>query len=133
MMTRIRVMKRIRAIDSAIALIAIKLMLLVIGFARTYALLQSRVRDLSTTTEPDTATLDASARSIVAAAILIPGRIECLEQSLALWYLLRRRGVSAELTFGMRQYPFGAHAWVTYRGEPLNEDREALRHYVAFA
>ncbi|HSY80660.1 MAG TPA: lasso peptide biosynthesis B2 protein [Gemmatimonadaceae bacterium] len=133
MMTRIRIMKRIRAIDSAIALIAIKLMLLVIGFARTYALLQSRVRDLSTTTEPDTATLDASARSIVAAAILIPGRIECLEQSLALWYLLRRRGVSAELTFGMRQYPFGAHAWVTYRGEPLNEDREALRHYVAFA
>ena len=133
MMTRIRIMKRIRAIDSAIALIAIKLMLLVIGFARTYALLQSRVRDLSTTTEPDTATLDASARSIVAAAILIPGRIECLEQSLALWYLLRRRGVAAELTFGMRQYPFGAHAWVTYRGEPLNEDREALRHYVAFA
>jgi hypothetical protein len=133
MMTRIRIMKRIRAIDSATTLIAIKLMLLVIGFARTYALLQSRVRDLSTTTEPDTATLDASARSIVAAAILIPGRIECLEQSLALWYVLRRRGVAAELTFGMRQYPFGAHAWVTYRGEPLNEDREALRHYVAFA
>lgn len=133
MMTRIRVMKRIRAVDSAVALIAIKLMLLVIGFARTYSLLQSRVRDLSTIAEPDAATLDASARSIVAAAILIPGRIECLEQSLALWYLLRRRGVSAELTFGMRQYPFGAHAWVTYRGEPLNEDREALRHYVAFA
>ncbi len=132
-MTRTRVIKRIRAVDSAVALIAIKLMLLVIGFARTYSLLQSRVRDLATTTEPDAATLDASARSIVVAAILIPGRIECLEQSLALWYLLRRRGVCAELTFGMRQYPFGAHAWVTYRGEPLNEDREALRHYVAFA
>jgi hypothetical protein len=133
MMTRIRVMTRIRAVNSAVALIAIKLMLLTIGFARTYSLLQSRVRDLSAIAEPDAATLDASARSIVAAAILIPGRIECLEQSLALWYLLRRRGVSAELTFGMRQYPFGAHAWVTYRGEPLNEDREALRHYVAFA
>jgi hypothetical protein len=126
-------MTRIRVIESAITLIAIKLMLLVIGFARTHALLQWRVRDVSTTTEPDAATLDASARSIVAAAILIPGRIECLEQSLALWYLLRRRGVAVELTFGMRQYPFGAHAWVTYRGEPLNEDREALRHYVAFA
>jgi len=126
-------MTRIRVIESAITLIAIKLMLLVIGFARTYALLHWRVRDLSTTTEPDTTTLDASARSIVAAAILIPGRIECLEQSLALWYLLRRRGVAVELTFGMRQFPFGAHAWVTYRGEPLNEDREALRHYVAFA
>jgi hypothetical protein len=126
-------MTRIRVIESAITLIAIKLMLLVIGFARTHSFLHWRVRDLLTTTEPDAATLDVSARSIVAAAILIPGRIECLEQSLALWYLLRRRGVAVELAFGMRQYPFGAHAWVTYRGEPLNEDREALRHYVAFA
>jgi hypothetical protein len=126
-------MRRIRAIDGAAALIAIKLLLLVIGFARTYSLLQWRVRHRATTTDPDAATLNASARAVVAAAILIPGRIECLEQSLALWYLLRRRGVAAELTFGMRQYPFGAHAWVTYRGEPLNEDREELRHYVAFA
>jgi len=126
-------MRRIRAIDGAATLIAIKLLLLVIGFARTYALLQRRVRDRAVTTDPDAATLNASARAIVVAAVLIPGRIECLEQSLALWYLLRRRGVAAELTFGMRQYPFGAHAWVTYRGEPLNEDREALRHYVAFA
>jgi len=126
-------MRRIRAIDAAITLIAIKLALVVIGFARTHAVLRWHIRDRATVADPDASILDASARAIVAAAVLIPGRIECLEQSLALWYLLRRRGVGAELTFGMRQYPFGAHAWVTYRGEPLNEDREALRHYVAFA
>lgn len=126
-------MTRIRAIDAACALIRIKAMLLTIGFARTLRVLQWQVRDRATSVEPDAATLDASARSVVAAAVLLPGRVECLEQSLALWYLLRRHGVGAELTFGMRQYPFGAHAWVTYRGEPLNEDREALRHYVAFA
>lgn len=126
-------MTRIRAKDATFALIAIKLLLLTIGFARTLRFLTWRIRDLVASVDPDAATLNASARAIVAVAILIPGRIECLEQSLALWYLLRRRGVGAELTFGMRQYPFGAHAWVTYRGEPLNEDREALRHYVAFA
>lgn len=126
-------MTRIRAIDAALALIAIKALLLAIGFARTLRWLQWRIRHCVTTVEPDQVTLNASARSVVAAAVLLPGRTECLEQSLALWYLLRRRGVGAELTFGMRQYPFGAHAWVTYRGEPLNEDREALRHYVAFA
>lgn len=126
-------MTRIRAMDAALGLIAIKLLLLTIGFARTLRFLKWRIRRRVTTVEPDRTTLDASARAVVAAAILIPGRIECLEQSLALWYLLRRRGVGAELTFGMRQYPFGAHAWVTYQGEPLNEDREALRHYVAFA
>lgn len=126
-------MTRIRATDATVALISIKLMLLTIGFARALRFLEWRVRDLAASVEPDVTTLNTSARAVVAAAILIPGRIECLEQSLALWYLLRRRGVGAELTFGMRQYPFGAHAWVTYRGEPLNEDREALRHYVAFA
>jgi len=126
-------MTRLRAIDAALALIPIKAMLLTIGFARTLRVLEWRIRHCDATTEPDADTLNASARSVVAAAVLLPGRTECLEQSLALWYLLRRRGVGAELTFGMRQYPFGAHAWVTYRGEPLNEDREALRHYVAFA
>jgi hypothetical protein len=126
-------MRRVRFIHAAAALISIKLLLLTLGFARTFRYLQWRVRDRATAVEPDTATLDASARAVVAAAILIPGRIECLEQSLALWYLLRHHRVGAELTFGVRQYPFGAHAWVTYRGEPLNEDRDALRDYVAFA
>jgi len=126
-------MTRIRAIDAALTLIPIKALLLTIGFARTLRVLEWHVRDRGTLVEPDAVTLNASARSVVAAAVLLPGRVECLEQSLALWYLLRRRGVGAELTFGMRQYPFGAHAWVTYHGEPLNEDREALRHYVAFA
>jgi hypothetical protein len=126
-------MRRVRFIDSAPTLVLIKLMLVTIGFARTLRVLESRVRSRATTLDPDAATLQASARAVVVAAVLMPGRIECLEQSLALWYLLRRRGVGVALTFGMRQYPFGAHAWVTYRGEPLNEDREALRHYVAFA
>lgn len=124
---------RIRAMDAAFALIRIKCMLLTIGFARTLRFLEWRLRGHVVGIDPDVVTLNASARAVVAAAILIPGRNECLEQSLALWYLLRRRGVGAELTFGMRQFPFGAHAWVTYKGEPLNEDREALRHYVAFA
>ena len=126
-------MTRIRAMDAALALLGIKAMLLTVGFAHTLRYLRWRIRHRAISTEPNAETLNASARAVVAAAILIPGRIECLEQSLALWYLLRRRGVGAELTFGMSQYPFGAHAWVTYRGEPLNEDPEALRHYVAFA
>jgi hypothetical protein len=126
-------MRRLRFIDAALALTAIKIMLLTIGFARALRLLNWRLHDRATPIEPDLLSLESAARTIVAAAVLMPGRIECLEQSLALWYLLRRRGVGAELAFGMRQYPFGAHAWVTYKGEPLNEDREALRHYVAFA
>jgi hypothetical protein len=126
-------MRRVRFLDSIVALLGIKLLLLTLGFARTLRLLESRIGTHAPIVDAAPSALDAAARSVVAAAIMIPGRIECLEQSLALWYLLRRRGVSVDLVFGMRQYPFGAHAWVSYRGEPLNEDREALRHYVAFA
>jgi hypothetical protein len=126
-------MRRVSVIDSAVALLLVKALLLTLGFARTLRILEARVRSIPSSLEPDLAALNAAAHAIISVAVVMPGRFECLEQSLALWYLLRRRGVGAELTFGMCQYPFGAHAWVTYRGEPLNEDREALRHYVAFA
>jgi hypothetical protein len=126
-------MRRVRVIDAVMTLLSVKVLLLTLGFARTLRLLERRVAAIRADLAPDASELDAAAHAIVAAAVLFPGRHECLEQSLSLWYLLRRRGVSAELKFGMRQYPFGAHAWVAYRGEPLNEDREALRQYVAFA
>jgi Transglutaminase-like superfamily len=40
----------------------------------------------------------------------------CLHRSLALWWLLRRRGIDAELRIGARQEhgTFEAHAWVEY-------------------
>jgi hypothetical protein len=126
-------MRRVHFIDAVVTLIGIKLLMLTLGFARTLHLLEWRIGVRFPSVEPHATALDAAAHSVVAAAVMLPGRNECLEQSLSLWYLLRRRGVAADLTFGMRQYPFGAHAWVSYRGEPLNEDREALRHYVAFA
>lgn len=46
----------------------------------------------------------------------------CLLRSLTYWYLLRRRGLAAQLRFGTRQdptAPFEAHAWVEYEGRRL--------------
>jgi transglutaminase superfamily protein len=48
-------------------------------------------------------------------------RHDCLPKSLALFYLLRRRGISASLCLGVRKYPFGAHAWVEYQGRALDQ------------
>jgi transglutaminase superfamily protein len=126
-------MRRVRFIDGALALLIIRSMLVTLGFPRTFRILERRALRVVGDVEPDLQTMETAARTVLAAAVMIPGRIECLEQSLALWYLLRCRGVGVEIVFGMRQYPFGAHAWVSYRGEPLNEDREALRQYAAFA
>jgi hypothetical protein len=57
----------------------------------------------------------------------------CLERSLVLWWLLRRRNFSAELHVGVRRQVarFEAHAWVQLDNVVLNDD-EALLNYVPF-
>jgi len=54
---------------------------------------------------------------------LLPFESRCLLESLVLWWLLRCRGISAELVLGVRTIlgPFEAHAWVEYDGAPLND------------
>ena len=50
-------------------------------------------------------------------------RATCLRQSLALWWLLKRCGILAELRFGVRRESHGldAHAWVELHGTALND------------
>lgn len=69
-------------------------------------------------------------RRVALAAVFFPGRARCLEQSLALYLLLRRRGVPAELRLGVQPYPFHAHAWVELNGAPLNELPEIVSEFV---
>jgi Transglutaminase-like superfamily len=61
-------------------------------------------------------------------------RPTCLEESLALWYFLRQRGISPQLRIGVRKTDgkFEAHAWVEYRGEILNQSEAVHQHYAAF-
>jgi hypothetical protein len=67
--------------------------------------------------------------AVAIAAALYPGRALCLERSLTLYYYLRRAGVDARFRLGAQPYPFEAHAWVEYAGEPVNDFRE---HIVPF-
>jgi hypothetical protein len=66
------------------------------------------------------------------AAAFYPRRARCLEQSLALFVLVRRAGVPAELRFGVRPYPFLAHTWVEVDGAPLNEPADTIRQLAPF-
>lgn len=72
------------------------------------------------------AEVERAAYHVAVAAAFFPGRAVCLEQSLALYLLLRRRGVPAELRLGVQAYPFYAHAWVEVDGAPVNEDPETV-------
>ena len=77
-----------------------------------------------------------SAAGLVAAAA---GRLPlvtptCLERSLALWWLLRRRGHEVELYVGVRPLADGveAHAWVESGGEVLNDRGDVKERFAAF-
>lgn len=64
----------------------------------------------------------------------LPVRTNCLEQSLTLWWLLRREGIANELRIGARKDAgrFEAHAWVEVGGEVLEVSGEEHRHFMPF-
>jgi hypothetical protein len=61
-------------------------------------------------------------------------RARCLERSLVLWWLLRRRRIPAELCIGASKQTgnFEAHAWVELDGTVLDDSEEARRHFIPF-
>lgn len=73
-----------------------------------------------------------TAHRVMRAAAFFPGRAECLEQSLTLYVLLRRRGLPVELRLGVQSFPFSAHAWVEYNGRPVNEREELVARMAPF-
>ncbi len=55
-------------------------------------------------------------------------RLDCLPRALAIFVLLRHRGVPATLRIGVKRFPFGAHAWVECLGEVLDDSRGDWQH-----
>jgi len=74
------------------------------------------------------------ARMVQAASQYSPRRGNCLEQSLVLWWLLRREGMPSALRIGVRKLEseFEAHAWVELDSVVLNDTGDVHQHYVPF-
>src|SRR5882724_10572300 len=108
-------------VHCGVLLFAVKMSLTVRGFARTLDWIRWHVQDVSHASPASLEAVRAVERAVAMAGALFPGRALCLEQSLVLYYLLRRQGVAARYRHGVQAYPFEAHAWVEYRGYPLND------------
>ncbi|HEV2489393.1 MAG TPA: lasso peptide biosynthesis B2 protein [Candidatus Acidoferrales bacterium] len=85
----------------------------------------------------DVATLNearATARMLDAASRYGVVRGNCLSQSVALLWLLRRRGLPGELRIGARRIgsELEAHAWVELRGEIVNDAEDVRESYATF-
>jgi len=114
------------------------LALRLLGFKRLHAALAhlTPMDETFVTSEPDAlAKARAITRIVQAAAWHGLFHANCLQRSLALWWLLRRQGIEANLQFGVRKLArkFEAHAWVEHEGVVLNDSGDVGERFVAFA
>jgi Transglutaminase-like superfamily len=109
----------------------------VLGFPRWKSTLERFLRNVSAAPGDSVSRLSL-AREIAPLAEKAerrgPLRPNCLERSLVLWFLLRRRGLPAELRIGARKQDarFEAHAWVELEGHVLNDSDSVHKHYARF-
>ena len=64
-----------------------------------------------------------------------PLRPNCLDRSLLLWWVLRRRGMVADLRIGVRRGEadgLEAHAWLEFGGQVLNDRPDVATQYAPF-
>lgn len=113
-------------------LAGVKLALEAKGFGPTWRWIRRRTDGTALVDDVSAVLVTVTEYRLATAAALYPGRALCLEQSLALYYLLRRAGVGVEFRIGVQMYPFLAHAWVEYRGQPLNDVPEHVKQFAPF-
>ena len=104
----------------------------VAGYDRTRQRIERRIARAVVAGDGDPRTVAAVEYAVAMGAALFPGRAQCLERSLVLYDYLRCRGIAAQMRLGIQRYPFMAHAWVEYRGEPINDVPEHVRIFTAF-
>jgi hypothetical protein len=124
------------ALEAMVGLAATWMGLRIAGFQR-WKTMMARLRRKQMRTAGTAAPLDSVARIArmeLAVARHLPFRTNCLEQSLVLLWLLRRRGIPAELRIGARKEAnrFQAHAWVEFDGTVLNDAGAEHLHFVPF-
>lgn len=74
----------------------------------------------------------ALAGRVGTAMVWYPFGTACLEHSVCLLWMMRRAGCEVDLRIGVQPFPFGAHAWVECRGEPINESPERVALFKPF-
>jgi len=102
------------------------------GFLGTLEWIRRRTERVTVVAEAEIATLKAAEYAVAMAGAFYPGRAKCLEQSLVLYYLLRRHGVRVKYCHGVQPFPFQAHAWIEYQGQVINDISEHAWYFARF-
>ena len=121
--------------SAAVGLLTTWVGLRAFGFSRWQQMLVSKFPQVPAKT-PAAPAVSANriAQLQEAAALGLFLSTNCLDRSLALWSLLKRRGFPAELKLGARKQSgtFEAHAWVELDGVALNNPADEQRNFAPF-
>lgn len=121
-------------LQAALTMIPVSLLLRFLAFHKVQALLERTSPQRAG--EPKAGDLDAARRLANLVGIAArhgPVKGACLQRSLTLWWMLRRRGLPAHLRIGVRKKDgFEAHAWVELRGRPVNDGEGIARRFSPF-
>ncbi len=125
-------------LQAVVLIPAIRLALLVMSFHQVHAFLKALLPAFSPRgerTDPPSGRIAQAAQTVdLASRHTVVGNT-CLHRSMALWWLLGRRGVDSHLRFGVRKdgAHLNAHAWVEYQGRVVNDQPTVGTEYVPLA
>lgn len=74
--------------------------------------------------------IDRVCKAVNYACVWYPKQALCLQRSIVTTYLLRKRGVAAQMVLGAQQVPFKAHAWTEVEGRAINERNDVQNIYA---
>jgi hypothetical protein len=119
------------AVEAAMAVALTRMGLRVAGYS-SWISLAARLTPNKKSFQPNKQPVERIATMLNATARHLPFQATCLERSIGLWWMLRRRGYYAELRLGARVAAerFEAHAWIERGGVVLND---AAGHYLSFS
>jgi hypothetical protein len=123
---------RILALEAALAITATRFGLLIFGHHSWTTLLARTARGSRSGANPPLEPAESVVRMLNSTSRHLPFRATCLERSLGLWWMLRRRGYDTQLRIGGRiaVERFEAHAWIEHDGTVLND---ASGEYLSFS
>ena len=125
-MSEVRVPSVLR---SGLMIAALKLSLRVRGYKRTIEWIKQRVESVPQRWDVELTVVKGTEWRVAMAAAFYPGRAQCLERSLVLYYALRRQGVPVRYCHGVQPSPLISHAWVEYQGEVINDVPERVNEF----
>jgi hypothetical protein len=117
-------------LTAGLMIFAVKTALGICGYGPVIRWIRGRLESVPAMAAVDPEVVKTSERAVAMAGALYPGRALCLEQSLVLYYFLRRQGVAVKHCHGVIPRPFQAHAWIEYQGEVINDVPEHARQFV---